>query len=150
MYEELKNISLSLLKMNATLHDQTIAINELKSQINELINNSKPDEVSVIIEPDCDYEWIWTRIQLDSTTWSRIKSGEHLTLKGKGWVPEDTTKPDPLDKNFHWDYWEFNGGINQAMKVTMVSPHESPDEDDDNIAFEGLLLNSFILVIGSN
>jgi len=44
MHEDWKNITLFLLKMNAKLYDQTIAINELKSNINKLIRKYKPDQ----------------------------------------------------------------------------------------------------------
>ena len=87
---------------------------------------------------------MWVRIQLDATTWSRIKSGEHLTVKGKGWIPDETATPDPKDESFYWDYWQFNGGINKPMKVTMESFTDHFDEPEDLIAYEGPLREEFI------
>jgi hypothetical protein len=97
-----------------------------------------------VIEPDCGYEWMWARIQLDADTWARIKSGEYVALKGKGWIPHETQTPNSKDENFYWDYWEFNGGINKPMKLSMECPNDHFDDPEDLIAYEGPLLQEFI------
>ena len=97
-----------------------------------------------LIDPECGYEWIGLHIQLDVGTWSRIKSREEVLLKDRGWVPDQNVKPDPADKNFYWDYWEFNGGIDRPMRVEMVSPHDDTLDVDECTAYEGPLLKRFV------
>jgi hypothetical protein len=40
-------------------------------------------------------------------------------------------------------YWEFNGGINKPMKLSMKNPDDHFDDPDDLIAYEGPLLQDF-------
>ena len=87
---------------------------------------------------------MWLVLRLDAETWSRIKAGEHLELRGRGWVPDQHAKPDPADENFYWDFWEFTGGLNKPMKITMISPHDDSLDIDDRTPYEGPLLKSFI------
>ena len=141
---EFQKISLALNEINQSLKSQSIEIAELRNQVQKLIQVNTPTSKCAEIEPDCGYEWMWVRIQLDATTWSRIKSGEHLTVKGKGWIPDETATPDPKDESFYWDYWQFNGGINKPMKVTMESLTDHFDEPEDLIAYEGPLREEFI------
>jgi hypothetical protein len=144
MSAELERIETALAQINATLQRQSKDILELREQTQNIAqaNNSIP--VSVVIYPECGYEWMWVRIHLDANTWSRIKSGEHLTIKGKGWIPDEKETPNPKLENFYWDYWEFNGGIDKPMKVTMESPHDDFLDPEDLIAYEGKLLQEFI------
>ena len=145
MSAELDHIKKSLTQIKATLELQTNEIKQLREQIQNLSQVSKPKSTGVVIDPDCGYEWMWLNLRLDAETWSRIKTGEHLELRGIGWIPDEHEKPDPANENFYWDYWEFNGGLNKPMRVTMVSPHDDSLDIDDRTAYEGPLLESFIL-----
>jgi hypothetical protein len=144
MSSQLDRIENALAQIAATLERQTIEVHDLLDQLQKIVLVSAPKSTGVVIDPDCGYEWIWLALRLDAGTWSRIKAGEHIELRGRGWVPEQHVKPDPADENFYWDYWEFNGGINKPMRVTMVSPHEDSLDIDDRTAYEGPLLKSFI------
>ena len=59
-------------------------------------------------------------------------------------------QPGPLLKHedFHWDFWEFNGGIGKPMQVIMKSSRYKYDDPEDEIAFDGLLLKSYVLELG--
>jgi hypothetical protein len=142
--EELKNIEQALAQITTKLEQQSRAIDELREHVHLLAKASKPILKGVEIDPDCGYEWMWLTIRLDADTWARIKSGEHIELRGRGWVPDENVKPDPNDENFYWDYWEFNGGLDKPMRVTMVSPHDDTLDLDDRTAYEGPLLRKFI------
>jgi len=142
--DDFQKITTALREINRTLQSQSNEILELRNQVQNLIQANTPSSSYAVIEPDCGYEWMWARIQLDANTWARIKSGEHVTLKGKGWIPHETQTPNPKDENFYWDYWEFNGGINKPMKLSMESPNGHFDDPEDLIAYEGPLLQEFV------
>jgi hypothetical protein len=144
MSSQLDRIEKALEKINTALEVQSNQINELREQLQKLVSGSKPKSTGVEIEPDCGYEWMWLTIRLDAETWSRIKSGEHLELRGRGWVPDQHAEADPANENFYWDYWEFNGGVDKPMRVTMVSPHDDSLDIDDRTAYEGPLLTKFV------
>lgn len=144
MLEEFQKVALALSEINQTLKSQANEISELRNQVQKLIQVCTPKPICAVIEPDCGYEWMWVRVYLDSNTWSRIKSGEHVTFRGRGWIPDETEKPNPNDENFFWDHWEFNGGINKPMKVTMESPSGNGDDPEDYIAYQGPLLQEFV------
>lgn len=141
---QIDRIEKTLAQIYASLELQTNEIHALRKQLQKLLIVSTQKSTGVVIDPDCGYEWMWLALRLDAETWSKIKAGEHIELRGRGWVPEQHAKPDPADENFYWDYWEFNGGINKPMRVTMVSPHEDSLDIDDCTAYEGPLLKSFI------
>jgi hypothetical protein len=144
MSKELQRIEMALIKINSTLAQQTLEIQELREHLQQLVKAAKPQATGVEIDPDCGYEWMWLTIRLDAETWSRIKSGEHLELRGRGWVPDQHAEADPSNENFYWDYWEFNGGVDKPMRVTMVSPHDDSLDIDDRTAYEGPLLTKFV------
>lgn len=97
-------------------------VGELRRQVQVLVQATTQPSKYAEIEPDCGYEWMWVRTKIDAATWSRIKSGEHVSIKGNGWIPDASKEPNPNDQDFHWDTWEFYGGINKPMKVFMDSP----------------------------
>jgi hypothetical protein len=132
--DDFQKISIALSEIIQTLQSQSNEILELRNQVQNLIEASTPSASCAVIEPDCGYEWMW----------ARIKSGEHVTLKGNGWIPHETQPPNPKDENFYWDYWEFNGGINKPMKLSMESPNDHFDDPEDLIAYEGPLLQEFV------
>ena len=144
MPSELERIETALAQINATLDRQSKDIFELREDLKQLVQTSKPKPTEVVIDPECGYEWIGLQIQLDANTWSRIKSGEEVLLKGRGWVPDQNVKPDPADENFYWDYWKFSGGLDKPLRVEMVSPQDDSLDVDDCTAYEGLLLNRFV------
>ena len=144
MSADLKRIEKALAQISETLQRQSEALRDLREQIKSLVLVATPAPVSVVIDPDCGYEWIGVHIQLDADTWSKIKAGEHIQIRGKGWVPDEDVGVDEEDDLFHWDHWEFNGGIGKPMKVTMICPHDEVEDLDDGIAYEGPLLRSFI------
>ncbi len=145
--DDFQKIATALLEINQTLKSQSNEILELRNQVQNLIQAKTPSSNCAVIEPDCGYEWMWARIQLDADTWSRIKSGERVTLKGKGSIPLETKTPNPNDENFYWDYWEFNGRINKPMKLSMENPDDHFDDPDDLIAYEGHIDPSFIISV---
>ena len=71
-------------------------------------------------------------------------AGEHIKIMGKGWVPDEDVGIDEDDDLFHWDHWEFNGGVGKPMKVTMICPHDEVEDLEDSIAYEGPLLLNFV------
>ena len=141
---DLKGIEKALAQINQTLIQQSKDMSELREQVTRLVQLNTPKPVAAVIAPDCGYEWMWLSIHLDAETWSRVKAGEHIKIKGKGWMPIEDAIPDTADELFYWDHWEFNGGIDKPMKVTMICPHDEVDDLDDDIAYEGPLLRSFI------
>lgn len=144
MSENLERIEKALAQIKATLDRQSKDILELRDDFKKIAQASKPSSTGVLIDPECGYEWIGLHLQLDLRSWERIKSGEEVLLKGRGWVPDQNVKPNPSDKNFYWDYWEFNGGIDRPMRVEMVSPHDDTLDVDDCTAYEGPLLKRFV------
>jgi hypothetical protein len=144
MSADLQRIEKVLAQISETLQRQSEDLRDLREQIKSLVLVATPAPVSVVIDPDCGYEWIGVHIQLDADTWSRVKAGEHIKIRGKGWVPDEDVGVDEEDDLFHWDHWEFNGGIGKPMKVTMICPHDEVEDLGDGIAYEGPLLRSFI------
>ena len=144
MSTDLQRIEKALAEISETLQRQSEDIRDLREQIKSLVQVATPAPVTVVIDPDCGYEWFGVRIQLDAETWSRVKAGEHIKIRGKGWVPDQNVGIDEEDDLFHCDHWEFNGGIGKPMKVTMICPHDEVEDLDDGIAYEGPLLRSFI------
>lgn len=145
MPSKLDRIEKSLVEIDKNLRQQSQEINYLREEVRKIVDIITPKPVAVVIDPECGYEWYGVYVRIDAATWSKIKAGEHVKLKGNGWIPsEDNAKPDPKDELFHWDYWEFCGGIGKPMKVTMESPHEDFMDPDDAIAYEGPLLQRFI------
>jgi hypothetical protein len=114
---------------------------QIKNSLKALIEQTKPKRMGAYLFPDCGYEWMFVQIKLPAETWMRIKAGEHIKVEGKGWVPEEGVKPDPIDELFCWDFWEFKGGISKPMSVYMKSPH---NECDSEFAYEGVLREEFI------
>ena len=143
--EDSQQIKLALHAIHQTLLTQSTEISELRSQVQSLIQATSKPSTYAEIEPDCGYEWMWVRLKIDAATWSRIKSGEHISIKGKGWIPDSTKEPNPSHEDFHWDTWEFYGGINKPMKVLMDSPVDAATDPYDRIAYEGPLLKEFIM-----
>ena len=144
MSDLLRKIESTLDEINKQLISQSREISTLREQVNQLTSNKT---FSAFIEPECDYAWIGLHINVDASTWSRIKAGEFVSIKGIGWSLDTSDKPDPTDENFYWDHWEFNGGINKPMKVTMESPRgDDVDfvDQEDKIAYEGPLLQAFV------
>jgi hypothetical protein len=144
MSKELHRIEKALDQMGVMLKRQSDDLQYLREQIQHIVQVMTPKPVPVVIDPECGYEWIGVHIRLDAQTWSRIKAGEHIKIKGKGWVPEEDFQPDPADELFHWDHWEFNGGIGKPMKITMESPHEEFMDLEDAVAYEGPLLSRYV------
>ena len=144
MSADLQRIEKALAQINATLQRHSDDLRHLREQIQNIAQFTAPKRVPVVIDPECGYEWVGVHIRLDADTWSRIKAGERIKIKGKGWVPDEEVEPDPADELFYWDHWEFNGGIGKPMKVTMESPHEVFEDIEDTIAHEGLLLSRYV------
>ena len=122
MSTDLQRIEKALAEISETLQRQSEDIRDLCEQIKSLVQVATPAPVSVVIDPECGYEWFGVRIQLDAETWSKVKAGKHIKIRGKGWVPDQNVGIDEEDDLFHWDHWEFNGGIGKPMKVTMICP----------------------------
>ena len=143
--DDFQQIKLALQEINQTLLTQSMEISELRRQVQGLVQATTQTSKYAEIEPDCGYEWMWVHIKIDAATWSRIKSGDHVSIKGNGWIPDASKEPNPNDQDFHWDTWEFYGGINKPMKVMMDSPVDEATDPEDRIAYEGPLLKEFIM-----
>ena len=144
MKQELEGIEKALAQINQTLIQQSKEMSDLREQVTRLVQLNTPKPVAAVIEPDCGYEWMWLSIHLDAETWSRVKAGEHIKIKGKGWVPVEDAIPDPADELFYWDHWEFNGGIGKPLKIFMESPHEVFEDIEDTTAYHGPLLKKYV------
>jgi hypothetical protein len=144
MSENLERIEKALAEINAALKHQSEELQYLREKIQTIAQVTSPKDSPVVIDPECGYEWFGVEIRLSGEIWARVKSGEHIKVKGKGWVPDENIEPDPSNKDFFWDIWEFNGGIGKPMKVTMESPHEFFGDPEDTIAYEGPLLSRFV------
>lgn len=125
-----------LAEFRAMLERQGKEIRSLQRKLNALLKAIKPPPKGAYIYPDCGYEWMNVWIKLDPKTWAKVKAGQHVKIKGKGWSPEESGVHDPKDEDFSWDYWEFMGGIGKPMSVYMKSPH---DPTMDDYAYQGVL-----------
>jgi|GEM_PF-1775199 len=68
------------------------------------------------------------RIVLRPKNWARVKSGQALGIRGKGyWYKGD----------FYWDYWSFGGGLDGALTVEYARPGK--DSSDVGVGFDGRL-----------
>ena len=82
MTNMLEGIEKALAQINQTLIQQSKDMSDLREQVTGLAQLNTPKPVAAVIEPDCGYEWMWLRIHLDAETWSRVKAGEHIKIKG--------------------------------------------------------------------
>ena len=144
MKKEFEGSEKALAQINQVLIQQSKEMSDLREQVTRLIQLNTPKPVAAVIEPDYGYEWMWLSIHLDAETWSRVKAGEHIKIKGNGWVPVEDAIPDPADELFYWDHWEFNGGIGKHMKIFMESPHEVFEDIEDTTAYDGILLKKYV------
>ena len=144
MSADLKRIEQALAQINETLQRQSEDLRYLREQVQNIVQVTTSNSVSVVIDPECGYEWFGVHIRLDAETWSRVKAGEHIKIRGKGWVPDEDVGLDEEDDLFHWDHWEFNGGVAKPMKVTMICPHKEVGHLEDSIAYEGPLLLNYV------
>ena len=83
MSTDLQRIERALAEISETLQRQSEDIRDLREQIKSLVQVATPASVSVVIDPDCGYEWFGVRIQLDAETWSKVKAGKHPKLGGR-------------------------------------------------------------------
>jgi len=112
-----------------------IEIDKLKKQ---LLYKSKPLPIGAFVSTDNSYEWGLPTIRISPSNWKKIKSGKTLKLRGQGWRFNDYFDEVSDDQFFHWDYWDFQGGINKPLIVTMVS------KDSSEVVYNSLLYPSMI------
>ncbi len=125
-----------LVRLLNAVESQSKEIRSLRRKVDSLAKVVTPPLKGAFIYPDCGYEWMNVAIKLDPKTWAKIKAGQHVKIKGKGWTPEGGGANDPEDEFFHWDHWEFKGGIDKTMTVFMESPR---DPEMSDYAYEGVL-----------
>jgi len=90
------------------------------------------------IEPDMGWEYIGLRLDLDAETWLAIKNGAHVTVKGQGYA-DDKQRLDPNDPDIVWDYWEFSGGIEHRLRVSLASSYATEGDDDIEEIYDDVL-----------
>ncbi len=104
----------------------------------QLLHKSKPVPTGAFVSADHSYEWGLPTIRISPSNWGKIKSGKTLKLRGQGWRFNDYFDEVSDDQFFHWDYWEFQGGINIPLIVTMLGKHSS------EVVYNSLLYLSMI------
>lgn len=113
--------------------------NELISIRKVLEAKSKKNPVGAYIHTDTSYEWGTPTIRISPANWKKIKAGEHLKIRGQGWRFNDYFNEVSDEQFFHWDYWDFQGGIGRRLVVTMRSK-----EYGDEVIYNGELHSSMI------
>lgn len=113
--------------------------NELISIRKELEAKSKKNPVGAYIHTDTSYEWGTPTVRISPANWKKIKVGGHLRIRGQGWRFNDYFNEVSDEQFFHWDYWDFQGGIGKPLVVTMRSK-----EYGDEIIYNGELHSSMI------
>jgi len=100
---------------------------EIKALKALIINKRKPLPTGAYVHIGHSYEWGCPTIRISPKNWKRIKSGEHITLRGQGWRFNDYFDEVSDEQFFHWDYWEFQGGLDKPLIVTMKSKEYSEE-----------------------
>lgn len=104
-----------------------------------LINKAKPDPIGAYIHIGTSYEWGTPTVRISPANWKKIKAGTHLRIRGQGWRFNDYFDEVSEDQYFKWDYWEFKGGIDKPLTVTMRDK-----EYGDEIVYNGDLHSSMV------
>ncbi len=125
-----------LARLLVAVESQGKELRGLRRKLDALAKAVTSPPKGVVIYPDCGYEWMNVQIKLDPATWTKIKSGQHVKVKGNGWTLEDGGVKSPDDEFFHWDHWDFKGGIGKPMTVFMECPK---DPEMSEYAYEGIL-----------
>lgn len=112
-----------------------IEIDKLKKH---LVDKAKPPPTGAFVSTDHSYEWGLPTIRVSPSNWKKIKSGTPLKLRGQGWRFNDYFDEVSDDQFFHWDYWDFQGGIDKPLIVTMVGKYGS------EVVYNSLLYPSMI------
>lgn len=113
-----------------------VELEEIKSI---LINKTKPAPIGAYVHIGTSYEWGTPTIRISPSNWKKIKAGVQLKIRGQGWRFNDYFDEVSDEQFFHWDYWDFQGGINKPLMVTMRSK-----EYGDEVIYRGELHSSMI------
>lgn len=112
---------------------------ELKAIKNHLFKIAKPLPVGAYVHTDSSYEWGTPTIKISPVNWKKITAGERLKIRGQGWRFNDYFNEVSDEQFFHWDYWDFQGGIGKPLIVTMRSK-----EYGDEVVYKSELYLSMI------
>lgn len=112
---------------------------ELEQIKSILINKAKAAPIGAYVHTDSSYEWGTPSIRISPANWKKIKAGEPLKIRGQGWRFNDYFNEVSDEQFFHWDYWDFQGGIGKPLIVTMRSK-----EYGDEVVYKGELYSSMI------
>lgn len=107
-------------------------INKIQKWVTAKEKQLKPIPCSAVItSPAETYEYGEVTIHVDAPTWTKIKNGDVLTIKGQGWRFDELDEDEPIQ-----DHWIFNEDKSGSVKVKME------DEDEPgwwSTAFSGHL-----------
>lgn len=104
-----------------------------------LVNKAKPAPIRAFVQLRTSYEWGAPTIRISPANWKKIKAGIHLRIRGQGWRSNDYFNEVSDNQFFKWDYWEFQGGIDKPLIVTMRDKKLG-----DEIIYDGELYSSMI------
>jgi len=91
---------------------------------------------AVLKTPMYSYEYGEVSTTVSARDWARIKRGEALSLRGQGSRAGDPM--DESDDDMTWDYWQFSGGLDGRLVVTMKY-QDTINEWEWDQAFVGML-----------
>jgi hypothetical protein len=129
LFDEIRQLKKLALKNQAELHQiKTI-----------LVNKAKPAPVGAYVHIGTSYEWGTPTIRISASNWKKIKAGVHLKIRGQGWRFNEYIDENSDKQFFKWDYWEFQGGIDKPLIVTMRDKKLG-----EEIVYDGELYSSMI------
>jgi hypothetical protein len=112
---------------------------ELQQIKSILVNEAKPAPVGAYVHIGTSYEWGTPTIRISASNWKKIKAGGHLKIRGQGWRFNEYIDENSDKQFFKWDYWEFQGGIDKPLIVTMRDKKLG-----EEIIYDGELYSSMI------
>ncbi len=112
---------------------------ELQQIKSIIVNKAKPAPVGAYVHIGTSYEWGTPTIRISASNWKKIKAGIHLKIRGQGWRFNEYIDKNSDKQFFNWDYWEFQGGIDKPLIVTMRDKRLG-----EEIVYDGELYSSMI------
>jgi hypothetical protein len=104
-------------------HDEVVGAHVPAGQVTDLEQAMLDVGATITVEWGYDLH----SITLAPNNWTRVKSGESLSIRGKGYW---------YDGEFFWDRWSFGGGLGGSLEVTYG--------DDGGVGFAGMLSNAIV------
>jgi len=112
---------------------------ELEQIKSILVKKSMPAPVGAYVHIVTSYEWGTPTIRISPSNWKKIKAGVHLKIRGQGWRFNEYIDENSDKQFFNWDYWDFRGGIDKPLIVTMRRKGYDPE-----VIYSGELYSSMI------